>query len=190
MSLQRKKKFTKLMAPDILLPMKFKERALLVIPNAILLIAFDQWTKYLAVIHLKGSPEISYFGGFFKLMYVTNRGAWGSMGSDWPEPWRKIVLIVIPVLFILGLSFYIFSPKTKLKKIELIAFGFIIAGGVGNMIDRIHADAVIDMLWMGISHQRYLQTNVFNIADVAIMIGFFMMIGDFIALKLPKRKAS
>lgn len=170
--------------------MKFKERALYVIPNAIFLIAIDQWTKYLAVVHLKGLPERSFFGGFFKLMYVTNRGAWGSMGSDWPEPWRKIVLIIIPVLFILGLSWYIFREETKLKKLELMAFGFIIAGGVGNMIDRIHADAVIDMLWMGISHQRYLQTNVFNIADVAIMIGFFMMVGDFIGEKLLKRKAS
>lgn len=169
--------------------MKFKERAKYVIPNAIFLIAIDQWTKYLAVAHLKGLPEHSYLGGFFKLMYVTNRGAWGSMGSDWPEPWRKIVLIIIPVLFILGLSFYIFREKTELKKIELIAFGFIIAGGVGNMIDRIHADAVIDMLWMGVSHMRYLQTNVFNIADVAIMIGFFMMVWDFISEKLPKSKA-
>lgn len=169
--------------------MKFKERAIYVIPNALFLIALDQWTKYLAVVHLKGLPEQSYFGGYFKLLYVTNRGAWGSMGSDWPEPWRKVVLIVIPILFLIGLSFYLFWEKTKLKKIELIAFGFIIAGGIGNMIDRIHADAVIDMLWMGVSHERYLQTNVFNIADVAIMIGFFLMVGDFISTTLSKRKA-
>lgn len=185
-----KKKFTKLKAPDILWAMTFKERAIYVIPNAIFLIIIDQWTKYLAVVYLKGQPEHSYLGGYLKLMYVENKGAWGSLGATWPEPWKKIVLIIIPIVFIIGLSIYIFRKETQLKKLEVIAFGFIIAGGVGNMIDRIHAGAVIDMLWMGVSHLRYLQTNVFNIADVAIMIGFFMMVGDFITEKFPKRKAS
>ena len=168
------------MAPANLEVMTFKERALYFFPITTALIPLDQWTKYLAVVHLKGLPEISYFGGYFKLLYVTNRGAWGSMGADWPEPWRKVVLIVIPVIFILFLSGYLFRPKNKIRVVDLVAFSCILAGGVGNMIDRIHADAVIDMLWMGVSHMRYLQTNVFNIADVAIMAGLFILIIDFL----------
>jgi len=155
--------------------MNFKERAIYVFPISIITIALDQWTKYLAVVNLKGMPEIPYFGGFFRLMFVTNRGAWGSLGSDWPEPARLAALIIIPIIFILLLGAYMFWPKVKVKKFELIAFSFILAGGVGNMIDRIHAGAVIDMLWMGFPEYRYLQTNVFNIADVAIMVGFFIV---------------
>lgn len=160
--------------------MSFKERAKYVFPIFFTMLALDQWTKYLAVENLKGFPEISYLGGFFRLMYVTNRGAWGSLGADWPEPARKAVLIVIPILFILFLTVYLFRSKNPIKKFELIAFSFILSGGVGNMIDRIHADAVIDMLWMGFARYRYLQTNVFNIADVAIMIGFFMLATDYV----------
>ena len=160
--------------------MSFKERAIYVFPLSIFLIVVDQWTKYLAVVHLKGKPEITFLDGFFRLLYVTNRGAWGSLGADWPEPARKAVLIIIPVLFILFLSIYLFIPKNKLRKYELIAFSCILAGGVGNMIDRIHAGAVIDMLWMGLSQYRFLQTNVFNIADVAIMVGFFMLAIDYV----------
>lgn len=161
--------------------MKMKERLILVLPNAFFWIAIDQWTKYLATVNLKGMPEVSYMGGLVKLLYVTNRGAWGSLGADWPEPARKAVLIVIPIAFIVFLSIYLFRPKTVIRKYELIAFSFILSGGVGNMIDRIHADAVIDMLWMGLSQYRFLQTNVFNIADVAIMIGFFMLAFDYVA---------
>ena len=170
--------------------MKIKDRAIYVLPNAIIWIVIDQWTKYLAVVNLKGKPEISYFDGLVKFLYVTNRGAWGSLGSDWPEPARKAVLIVIPIAFISFLCVYLFRPKTVIRKYELIAFSFILAGGIGNMIDRIHADAVIDMLWMGFHQYRYLQTNVFNIADVAIMIGFFMFAFDYIAsgIKALKQK--
>jgi len=62
-----------------------------------------------------------------------------------------------------------------MRFIEVLGLSFIISGGAGNLIDRIRYDFVVDMLWMGISGSK-LQTNIFNIADVVIMAGFFILV--------------
>lgn len=136
------------------------------------IIAFDQLTKLWAVKSLKGLPPINYLGGFIKLIYAENTGAWGNLGGDWPDLARTAFLIILPLVVLLGISIYSFK-SIKMKNYERIAYHFVIAGGIGNLIDRIYLGYVVDFMWFGLEK---LGTNIFNIADVSIMIGFFMLV--------------
>lgn len=152
-------------------------------------IALDQLVKYWAVASLKGNPPMSLMGGFVKLVFATNKGAWGSAGGNLPEPLRSILLIFIPACVLVGLVYYILKSK-DLSKSDLISYSLIASGGVGNIIDRIIYNEVVDMFWFGLSKYKYLQTNVFNIADILIMAGFFIFtyvqIKDLIQSKRKK----
>lgn len=59
---------------------------------------------------------------------------------------------------------------------DLLAYSFILAGGIGNVIDRLTHDNghVIDFMFMDFLVAPFARTGVFNIADVAIVLGFFI----------------
>jgi signal peptidase II len=162
--------------------MEFKKKASIFFLVSIIGISLDQWVKLLAIEHLKPIGMKSVLGGFFKFIYSVNRGAWGSLASDWPEPLRSIVLIAIPCVVLLGIGIFIFYKK-NMPTIEVWTFSLIFSGGVGNMIDRVFRDGVVDMFWFGLEQYRYLQTNIFNIADVIIMVAagllIYKMIQDY-----------
>jgi signal peptidase II len=64
--------------------------------------------------------------------------------------------------------------KRDLAAVDVIAFSLIAGGGVGNLIDRIlYAGGVTDFLNLGIGPVR---TGVFNVADIAIMLGAGMLL--------------
>ena len=133
----------------------------------------DQVTKELAREYLADSPTISYLGNFFLLHYAENDGAFLSMGSNWPVPLRIILLTIIPVVFLLILLFVILFSK-ELDIYTTIAFALILGGGLSNMWDRlINNGFVVDFMNMGIGS---LRTGIFNVADMAITVAFFMIV--------------
>lgn len=134
--------------------------------------AADQWTKVWATAKLYNKPQELYFYGLIKLLYAENTGAWGSMGSNLPEPWRYILLTIVPILFLCGV--YVFTLTRKvLKTYETICYALIIGGGAGNLIDRAIHGFVVDFLWMGWNQYG---TNIFNVADVLIMTGVITLL--------------
>lgn len=171
--------------------MNSKKKIILILCLMTSLVLLDQWSKYLAIKHLSQAPTINYLGGFFKLTFTRNYGAWGSLGSDWKEPLKSGVLLYLPGVFLIGLIIFTLLKK-GLTKYETLSFSFITAGGVGNLIDRIQQGSVVDMFWFGIREYRYLQTNIFNIADVVIIIGAgFMLVNQIqISMKNKKKKTT
>ena len=147
-----------------------------------IILILDQLTKKWAESALKGQRTQEYLGGLFKLIYAENRGAWGSFGSDYSEFWRYFLLIILPVGALIALTIFLFKSK-KLKTWDYTAYSLILSGGVGNLIDRILYDYVIDFLYIG---YRGIGTNIFNIADMVIMAGFIMLILDGIVFKNKK----
>lgn len=138
----------------------------------ILSVGLDQWTKELARQYLLGQPEIEYWNGLLRLVYAENDGAFLSLGSGLSETLKSVILNFFPVLLLVGLFIYTLV-STELDQWQVIALGFIIGGGLSNVYDRIMAGKVTDFL-----HMRAfgLQTGVFNVADMAIMLGLFIMI--------------
>ena len=131
----------------------------------------DQTTKTIAKAHLEYAPPIDYLNGVFKLMYKENTGAFLGLGENLPPYLKYLVLIFIPtlVLFVFAATFL----KTSTSYIQFIAVSLIVAGGIGNMIDRIREGAVVDFMNIGYGNIR---TGIFNFADVAITFGLILLL--------------
>jgi signal peptidase II len=150
-----------------------KHRVLILLAICSLMIGLDQWTKAWAIAHLKDMPTNHLLGGSVLLLYAENSGAWGSMGSGLNDTLRFWILTVLPFIFLGGISWYTVVSK-DLKPYMVWAYSMVIAGGVGNLIDRAIYGYVVDFLWVGIPNG--IGTNIFNIADVSIMIGVITLL--------------
>ena len=105
----------------------------------------DRITKLLAVSYLEGKEALSFFYNTVVLEYVENKGAFLSVGSDWPLSVKYITLIVIPIAVCLYGLYYCAFKLTDKKLV--IVFVCIIGGGLGNLIDRLFNDfSVVDFL--------------------------------------------
>ena len=151
----------------------------------ILFVALDQWSKAWAVSALKGSFPRHYFFGIFQLTYAENTGAWGNLGGDWGEPYRSLFLIYLPIAVLLIFAVFSLFSK-KINNTEFWAYSFIVSGGAGNLIDRVRFGYVVDFMYAGI--KRPFETNIFNVADVVIMIGFGLVVLNMIQDFLKKKK--
>lgn len=136
-------------------------------------IACDQSTKYTAQIYLEGQGIYSYIGDTFRLGYSENTGAFLGLGSSLPEHVRTFIFSGLVAIFLLAFLVYIIKSP-NVSKSGVIASGLIIGGGLSNLIDRlVNNGAVIDFLNLGVGS---LRTGIFNVADMAIMLGAFLLI--------------
>lgn len=139
-------------------------------------ISCDQLSKRAAREQLDYMQPVHVMDGFLSLIRVENTGAFLSLGHSWPVPLRIFVLILLPIASILGVTFYLLKRR-KVSLLMIIAFGLIIGGGIGNLYDRVVFGRVTDFLHMDF---HFFQTGVFNMADVSIMTGtFIMLLGIF-----------
>jgi signal peptidase II len=152
----------------------------------VLVVLSDRMTKVWAVETLKGYPSQSYLGDSFRIIYAENEGAFLSLGSDLPENVRFWVLAIIPILALGYFGFTLFF-NNEVGPWQRIAFAFIIAGGGSNIIDRILEGKVVDFLNIGIGD---LRSGIFNIADMAIMAGLFLILPMAFKSSAPKKEES
>ena len=127
----------------------------------------DLVTKQQAAVYLKGLPPISYFGDLFRLQYGENTGAMLGLGNQLPANIRFYLFSIVIGLFLLSaLAYLLIKPFPY----GVVLFGgLFISGGLGNWISRtFDGGAVIDFLNIGIGS---LRTGIFNVADIAIMVG-------------------
>ncbi len=141
--------------------------------TSVISIALDQYTKYLATRHLLGHEELSWWNDFFVLTYSINHGAFLGLGNSLPEHIRDLIFSGLVGLFLLGFIIYAVRDKT-MGTLQNIACGLIISGGLSNLYDRItNNGGVVDFMNMGIGS---LRTGIFNVADMAIMAGVFILL--------------
>ncbi len=151
--------------------------------TALVFIGCDRITKNLAKEHLMYHEPISYFHNTVRLEYVENTGAALSLGDQLSKPLSFWLLSIIPLVFLLLLFAYVISKMHELSTLKLLSFSMIIAGGLGNIIDRIMFDRhVTDFMNVGISN---LRTGIFNFADVCVTAG---VIGLLISYRESKPK--
>lgn len=132
-------------------------------------VILDQLTKQLATAHLMGKPGLTYFGTLFRLQYALNPGAWGGLGDNLPEATRKLVFTLGVGFFLALLTWYIL--KQAHPTIVVLGLSLILSGGIGNLIDRALYGHVVDFMYIGVDGVGWLHTNIFNVADMAIMAG-------------------
>ena len=136
-------------------------------------IGCDQSTKYTAKHYLEGRGVYSFIGDTFRLGYSENTGAFLGLGASLPERVRTFIFSGLVAIFLLMFLIYVIR-SSDVSKTGIIASALIIAGGLSNLIDRlVNNGAVIDFMNLGIGS---LRTGIFNVADMAIMLGAFLLI--------------
>lgn len=133
----------------------------------LVLVVLDQWTKHLAVMYLKDKEPFVLWQGVFELRYLENRGAAFGIFKD-----QRIVFLVMTVIIMAGtLWIYHKMPQTKrFLPLRLIATG-ILAGAVGNMIDRLLNGYVVDFFYFSL-----IDFPIFNVADIYVTVSSFMLL--------------
>ena len=148
--------------------MKTINRATIIFIVLFSCVSCDQVTKNIVKHNLPKFETISFLNDTLRLQYAENQGAFLSLGATIPENIRCLVLTCSVAGFLIVLLAYLIKSKRN-KASTTIALSLILAGGTGNLIDRIlNEGRVIDFINMGIGPVR---TGVFNIADIAITIG-------------------
>ena len=125
----------------------------------LLLIAADQLIKYLCILKLQPIGSVEVIPGLLKLTYVENRGAALGILQD-----QRIFFIVITIVFCIIL-FYILYFYRHHDFFSRFACIVIIAGGVGNLVDRIRLHFVVDYISVS------FYSPVFNFADICVVAG-------------------
>jgi signal peptidase II len=133
---------------------------------AAVIIAFDQLTKALVLRTLGYEQEKVVIEGFFKLVHWRNTGAAWSLFSGSNDILALVALVALVVLYFSRHHFDFQSGPGQ------VAFGLIIGGIVGNLIDRIFRKHVIDFLYFYLDRNgREIGFPAFNVADSAICTG-------------------
>ena len=138
----------------------------ILVASILLLIGVDQITKLMATSSLAGHNMIPVIGDVFYFTYTENTGA--AFGMLKESRWIFIVLTFILVIAALYVLFKKSIKKTMLLKWALVP---IIAGGLGNLIDRVCKGYVVDMIYF-----KPIDFPVFNFADICVNVGGGLLI--------------
>jgi signal peptidase II len=142
-------------------------KALALLTLIVSTVGCDRVTKHFARTSLEGMPVQSLFGDIVRLDYTENTGGFLSLGATLPAPTRAAIFIVGTGLILISLA--VVAVILRWHPSQLVGICLAFAGGASNLFDRVTHGAVIDFLNVGLGD--HLRTGIFNVADVAIMLG-------------------
>lgn len=128
----------------------------------IAIIVVDQWSKHLAIARLMPVGTVELIPQVFHLTFTKNTGAAFSILKD-----KQLILIVftsLVILFMMGLLYRQF--KSGGPWLLLLSLSMIIGGAIGNLIDRMRYNYVVDFFDFTL-----INFAVFNVADIFITVG-------------------
>lgn len=129
------------------------------------LVGIDQLIKYFVIEYLKPIGVFEFLEGFIRFRYVENTGAvFGSFAS------HTALLTVVSIILLIITVYFLVSQKNKSKLVSFTLL-LMIAGGIGNIIDRIRLHFVVDYI-----EPLFIDFAVFNFADCLITVGAFLLI--------------
>ncbi len=133
----------------------------------------DQITKSIAARELAPLPCQSFLGDIVRLEFALNPGAFLGMGGDLSPGARFWGLTVINGALLAVLA-YVLVTRWNMAPGNFIAWALILAGGIGNLIDRASQQGLVtDFLNVGIGPVR---SGIFNVADMAVTGGFALFV--------------
>ena len=145
--------------------------------TAVLILAADLITKHIVASGMELYSSIPVIPGVFDITYIINDGAaWGILGG------KQFLLSAFTVIVIAALIVYVVKKRAAMPRLELYSIAMIVGGGVGNLIGRVFDGYVVDFI--NVKAISFL--NIFNIADIGITAGCFLLI--IALLVAPSRK--
>ena len=129
------------------------------------LVGLDQLFKFLAIEYLKPIEYIDVINKVLRFRYVENTGAvFGSFAT------HTVLLTIFSVVLLAFTIYFLVTNKSKSRLVNFCLL-LMISGGVGNIIDRIRLQYVVDYI-----EPTFVNFAVFNFADCLITVGAFILI--------------
>ena len=148
---------------------------------AAIVIAVDQLSKWLILTEVMNPPRVIEITGFFNLVLVSNKGvSFGLFSSDavWAQPALASFAALVSILLV-------FWMRQAQHCFSAIFLGLVVGGALGNAIDRLLHEAVVDFLDFHVAGYHW---PVFNIADSAITVGVIFIIAEGLFADRKKTK--
>ncbi|SEM33935.1 signal peptidase II Aspartic peptidase. MEROPS family A08 [Syntrophus gentianae] len=153
-----------------------KKNILIFLCTAGLVLLLDQVTKLYVVSHFQLHESIPVISGFFNLTYIRNPGAAFGFLSE-ASPLFRGTFFSLVTLIAVGLILYYLIENKVGDLWLLIPLALVLAGALGNLVDRFRFGEVVDFLDLYIGTYHW---PAFNIADSAISIGAFFLIVEML----------
>ncbi|WP_201860695.1 signal peptidase II [Microvirga soli] len=146
------------------------------------IILLDQATKAMARASLMPGEVLEVLP-FANLRLGFNRGiSFGLLPAD--EAWGVLALIGITALICVGMA--VWSVRAQARQ-ESVALALILAGALGNLIDRVRDGMVTDFIDL---HAAGYHWPTFNVADIAITLGVTWLVTDSLGIGVRRKEAS
>ncbi|AUB52586.1 MULTISPECIES: signal peptidase II [Enterococcus] len=143
-----------------------------------LIIGLDQWVKWLIVDNFALGETKSVIPGILSLNHIRNFGAAWSLLEG--KMWFFTVVTIIAVVVILTLMI---KNRSNGNRWFMIGLTLILAGAIGNFIDRVRLGYVIDMF-----QTDFMNFPIFNVADISLVIGVICVLIYIILDEKDQRK--
>lgn len=137
---------------------------------AFIVFLVDQGSKWLIKTKMDLHEEISVIGDFFYITSHRNRGAAFGILQD-----QRWFFIVVTLIVVAALVWYIQKIKSQPDKMLPLALSLVLAGAIGNFVDRLTMGEVVDFFKFNFGSYTF---PIFNVADSAIVIGVGLIILD------------
>lgn len=141
-------------------------------------VVLDQLTKYWVVLQIKPQKTLPLIENVLHFTYAENTGAAFSIFRG-----RQSFLVLLTSIGMALIFVYMVSIKGEGKGLLKLSMALILAGGIGNLIDRLRLGYVVDFIDV-----RLINFAIFNVADICISIGVFLLVVDslFVSKTLMK----
>lgn len=140
-----------------------------------LLIGLDQWSKYLTVQNISLGETKEFIPGFLSLTHLRNTGA------AWSLLEGKMIFFYVITVIVSVVIIYLLIKNYKKSIWYSVGLSFVLAGAIGNFIDRVRLGYVVDML-----QTDFMNFPIFNVADSTLVVGVICI---FIYLILDEKAA-
>lgn len=146
----------------------FSKNMMIIAPVLVaVLTALDQWTKTLAVQHLKGQEPFIIWNRVLEFRYHENTGAaWGMLKE------QQVLFYILTIIFCIVVLVEIYRLR---RDIRYMPFNYtlilVLAGALGNFIDRVLNQFVVDFIYV-----KLIDFPIFNLADCYITISVVILV--------------
>lgn len=135
----------------------------------VILVAIDQVTKYIAIINLKGKNEVVIIDKWLHFTYVENSGAAFGIFQN-----ATILFTILTIIIVFGIMWYMLKESNNIGVFLKFSLVMIIAGAIGNLIDRIRLGYVVDFIYSPLG--GLYNFPVFNFADIYVTCSAIFLI--------------
>jgi signal peptidase II len=149
-----------------------KPKYIILLVVSVIVLVLDQATKIYIYRTMELHSSITVVEKFFNITYLRNKGAAFSFLADFR--FRLPFFIIVSLVAVVVILAVIRRLRAD-QKLSAVALSLLLAGAVGNLIDRVRLGEVIDFIYV---HWYEHYWPAFNIADSAICVGVFLLAID------------